>query len=65
MKAVFKIIGIIILSFLIVAGFYFYLSLPDVSGLKIKNPRSTALMVQRYREAKKIDHKFRVRQQWI
>ncbi|MCK5204937.1 MAG: monofunctional biosynthetic peptidoglycan transglycosylase [Desulfobacterales bacterium] len=65
MKAAFKIIGIIILSFLIVAGFYFYLSLPDVSGLKAKNPRSTALMLQRYREAKKADHAFRIRQQWI
>ena len=65
MKFAFKILCIVILSFMVVAGFYFYLSLPDVSGLKIKNPRSTALMVQRYREAKKIDHKFRVRQQWI
>ena len=55
MKAFFQIIGIIILSFMVVAGFYFYLSLPDVSGLKIKNPRSTSLMVQRYREAKKTD----------
>jgi hypothetical protein len=42
MKAAFKIIGIVILSVLATAGFYFYLSLPDVSGLKIKNPRSTA-----------------------
>jgi hypothetical protein len=65
MKAAFKIIGIVILSVLATAGFYFYLSLPDVSGLKIKNPRSTALMVQRYREAKKIDHKFRIRQKSI
>jgi len=65
MKSAFKIIGIVILSVLVTAGFYFYLSLPDVSGLKIKNPRSTALMVQRYREAKKTDQKFRIRQQWI
>ena len=65
MKAAFQIIGIIILSFILVAGFYFYLSLPDVSGLETKNPRSTALMVQRYREAKKTDHKFRIRQQWV
>jgi len=65
MKAALKIIGIVILSFLVTAGFYFYLSLPDVSGLKTKNPRTTALMLQRYREAKKADHKFRIRQQWI
>jgi monofunctional biosynthetic peptidoglycan transglycosylase len=65
MKAFFKIIGIIILSVLVTAGFYFYLSLPDVSGLKGKDPRTTALMLQRYREAKKTDHKFRIQQQWI
>ena len=65
MKAAFKIIGIVILSFIVVAGFYFYLGLPDVSGLKVKNPRTTALMVQRYREAKKTDKSFRIRKQWI
>ena len=65
MKAAFKIIGIVILSFLVVAGFYFYLGLPDVTDLETKNPRTTALMVQRYREAKKIDHKFRIRHQWV
>ena len=65
MKAFFQILGIIILSFILVAGFYFYLSLPDVSGLETKNPRSTALMVQRYREAKKNDQQFRIRQYWV
>ncbi|MGD9239546.1 MAG: monofunctional biosynthetic peptidoglycan transglycosylase [Desulfobacterales bacterium] len=65
MKAAFNIIGIVILSFLVVAGFYFYLGLPDVSGLTAKNPRTTALMVQRYREAKKTDATFRIRKQWI
>jgi monofunctional glycosyltransferase len=65
MKTAFYIIGIVILSFLIVAGFYFFLGLPDVKALKTKNPRSTSLMVQRYREAKKSDEKFRIRQQWV
>lgn len=65
MKAAIKIIGIVILLVLVIAGFYFYLGLPDVSDLKTKNPRSTALMVQRYREAKKTDAAFRIRQQWI
>ncbi len=65
MKAAFQIIGIVILSFLVVAGFYFYLGLPDVSELKAKNPRTTALMVQRYREAKENDKTFRIRMQWI
>ena len=65
MKAAFKIIGIVILMVVGVAGFYFYVGLPDVSDLKIKNPRSTALMVQRYREAKKADATFRIRQKWV
>ncbi len=65
MKAAFKIIGIVILSFLVIAGFYFYLGLPEVSNLEAKNPRTTALMVQRYREAKKTGETFRIRQQWI
>ena len=65
MKAFFKIIGIIILTFILIAGFYFYLGLPDVSGLKTKNPRSTALMVQRYRAAKQTDATYRIRQRWI
>ncbi len=65
MKAAFKIIGIAILLVVGVAGFYFYVGLPDVSDLKIKNPRSTALMVQRYKEAKNVDSTFRIRQKWI
>jgi len=65
MKAAFKIVGIVVLSVVVVTVFYFYLSLPDVSQFKTKDPRTTALMLQRYREAKKSDDKFRIRQQWI
>jgi monofunctional biosynthetic peptidoglycan transglycosylase len=65
MKATFKIFGIATLLTVGVAGFYFYVGLPDVSDLKIKNPRSTALMVQRYREAKNADATFRIQQKWI
>ena len=65
MKAALKIIGIVTLSVLLVAGLYLYLSLPDVSEFKTKDPRTTALMLQRYREAKKTDDKFRIRQQWM
>jgi monofunctional biosynthetic peptidoglycan transglycosylase len=65
MKATVKIIGIAILLGILLAGFYFYLGIPDVSGLKTQNPRTTALMVQRYREAKKTDDTFRIQQQWI
>jgi monofunctional biosynthetic peptidoglycan transglycosylase len=65
MKAGLKIFGIVILLAILTAGFYFYLVLPDVSALKTKNPRTTALMVQRYREAKKTDATFRIRKQWV
>ena len=65
MKAAIKIISIVCLLSLLIVGFYFSLGLPDVSGLTTKNPRSTSLMVQRYREAKKTDETFRIRQQWI
>jgi monofunctional biosynthetic peptidoglycan transglycosylase len=65
MKKAFKIIGIVILLVVVIGGFYFYVGLPDVSDLKTKNPRSTALMVQRYREAKKNAAIFRIRQKWV
>lgn len=65
MKATVKIIGIFILLIILLAGFYFYLGLPDVSGLQTQNPRTTALMVQRYREAKEAEDTFRAQQQWI
>lgn len=65
MKKAFQIIGIAILLVLVIGGFYFYLGLPEVSDLKNKNPRSTSLMVQRYREAKKSNKTFRIRQKWI
>ena len=65
MKSTFKITGIVILLLILLAGFYFYMSLPDVSALKIQNPRTTALMLQRYREAKEADEPFRIHQQWV
>jgi monofunctional biosynthetic peptidoglycan transglycosylase len=65
MKAGLKIFGVAILLIILTAGFYFYLGLPEVNKLKANNPRTTALMLQRYREAKKADETFRIRQQWI
>jgi monofunctional biosynthetic peptidoglycan transglycosylase len=43
---------------------FIYLGLPDVSRLKTQNPTTTALMLQRYREARK-PADFIIRQQWI
>jgi monofunctional biosynthetic peptidoglycan transglycosylase len=42
-----------------------YISLPDVVGLTTNNPRTTALMVQRYREAKNSRKDLVIRQQWV
>jgi monofunctional biosynthetic peptidoglycan transglycosylase len=42
-----------------------YLSLPDVGDLKTNNPRTTALMLQRFREAKKSQTNLVIRQQWV
>lgn len=42
-----------------------YLSLPDVSDLETNNPRTTALMLQRFREAKNSQTDLVLRQQWV
>ena len=42
-----------------------YLNLPDVGDLITNNPRTTALMVQRFREAKKSRTNLVIRQQWV
>jgi monofunctional biosynthetic peptidoglycan transglycosylase len=46
-------------------GLLIYLSLPDVSDLTTNNPRSTALMLQRFREAKQSQANLVIRQQWV
>ena len=42
-----------------------YLSLPDVGDLKTNNPRTTALMLQRFGEAKRSQTDLVIRQQWV
>ena len=42
-----------------------YISLPDVENLISDNPRSTALMLQRFREAKTSRKHLVIRQQWV
>ena len=44
---------------------YLYLGLPDVTDLQTQNPRTTALMLQRYRQARNEGKKMVVRQQWV
>jgi len=42
-----------------------YLSLPDVGDLETNNPRSTALMLQRFREAKQSQRQLVIRHSWV
>lgn len=42
-----------------------YISLPDVGDLMTNNPRTTALMVQRFREAKNSRKDLVIAQQWV
>ena len=42
-----------------------YLGLPDVCTLQNRNPKTTALMLQRYREARRAGKDFILRQQWV
>ncbi len=42
-----------------------FLSLPDVGNLMTTNPRTSALMVQRFREAKNSGKDLVIRQQWV
>jgi len=50
-----------------VCGFalFIYLGLPDVSDLKTQNPKTTALMLQRFREGRQSQKKIILRQQWV
>ena len=47
------------------AGAYLYLSLPDVRPLRKENPKTTAFMELRAREAEKAGKKPRKLQQWV
>ncbi len=51
--------------FLVGGTLLIYLGLPDVGDLMTNNPRTTALMLQRFREAKQSQTNLVIRQQWI
>jgi len=52
-------------ALLVGGGLLIYLSLPGVADLLTQNPRTTALMVQRFREAKNSQTNLVIRQQWV
>ena len=52
-------------ALLVGGGLLIYLSLPDGADLLTQNPRTTALMVQRFREAKNSQTNLVIRQQWV
>ena len=55
---------ILVVGFSLFAA-YFFLTLPDVESLKSKNPKTTAMIEQRKKEAEHDGKKLYVRQQWI
>lgn len=67
-KRIRKIVFIVLLSVLfalcVFAG-YFFLSLPEVEFLKDQNPKTTALIEQRKKEAQKKKQKLNIQQQWV
>ena len=63
-----KLILILLLTCLAAGGagvIYIYLSLPNVSHLKSQNPKATALIEQRQREAQQAGRALKVRQTWV
>ncbi|MCP5052096.1 MAG: monofunctional biosynthetic peptidoglycan transglycosylase [bacterium] len=59
----FILLGIFLAVSLFIA--YFFLSLPDVSYLKQKNPKTTAMMEQRKQQAQKKGKTYRIRHKWV
>ncbi len=60
-----RIVWIIIISIILIAVAWFFLSLPDVGDLKTKNPATTSLIELRKEEAKKEGKKLKIRQKWV
>lgn len=55
----------LLLTLVVAAGYYFYATLPDVSQLKQKNPKSTALIELRAEEYKKKGLRNPRQQHWV
>jgi len=52
-------------AFLVGGTLLIYFGLPDVGDLMTNNPRTTALMLQRFREAKQSQTNLVIRQRWV
>jgi monofunctional biosynthetic peptidoglycan transglycosylase len=63
-KKVLLILFAILLTILFFIGL-FILSLPDVSDLKTKNPKTTSIIEMRIRSAKKAGKKLKILQKWV
>jgi monofunctional biosynthetic peptidoglycan transglycosylase len=55
----------VLLTLVVAFGYYFYASLPDVSALRRRNPKSTALMELRDREYREKGFRGARRQVWV
>lgn len=64
-KKAWPVLAIGIPLFMLAAGIYVYFSLPEVYSLKTHNPKTTALMDQRIREARRSYRPFLIRQSWV
>jgi len=63
-----KLVGWVSLGFFIAAAgpfLYAWLTLPDVSGLRTRNPEKSSLMRLRTAEAKKAKKTYALRQEWV
>ena len=61
----FFLISLTLLVIFFLYAVYFFLSLPDVTYLKNKNPKTTSLIEQRKKEAVNKGEKLDIRQRWI
>ncbi len=58
-------LGVGIPLIILATGIYVYFSLPDVSGLETRNPKTTALINQRIREAQRSYKPYRIQHSWV
>ncbi len=61
----FLIISLAIFAIILLFLAYFFLSLPDVSDLKTKNPETTSMIELRKKQAKKEGKKLKIHQKWV
>lgn len=54
-----------VFSLIVAFATHFFIRLPDVSGLKTRNPKKTAIMAMRAKQAEKGGTEYAIRQSWV